>query len=289
MINKYEANIPPEKRDWHPNSDGKVLDLIHPSMFCLVYGTSVDYNGLPIPPPIPELTPIPYPKIEDLGDDRSAWYDVKWTNQKYEAGTFWSTKFQWLPAEFLVHRDGKVAIASYINSLLPVGEVNSGLYLVLAEIFGKAVPLWNVVLTDLSKHHLRNRFDRKKSYRWWPHGKPELPEELAAERTKISRSRMNWDARERAMEEFWQNVDDWYGQQEMNPLPIPNFSKKKFVRFPLDSEDGEAIDLRGHQVQVIVKIGSIQLTPEKPTFDGGKWHVEASAISFPSPYASAVL
>ena len=30
--------IPAWKKDWHPGSDGKVLDLVHPSLFPVVYG-----------------------------------------------------------------------------------------------------------------------------------------------------------------------------------------------------------------------------------------------------------
>jgi hypothetical protein len=33
-------DIPLHEKDWHPGSDEKVLDLIHPSLFPLVYGRS---------------------------------------------------------------------------------------------------------------------------------------------------------------------------------------------------------------------------------------------------------
>ncbi len=33
-------STPEEKKDWHPGSDGKVLNLVHPSLFPLVYGRS---------------------------------------------------------------------------------------------------------------------------------------------------------------------------------------------------------------------------------------------------------
>jgi len=37
-ISKLEANIPSRLRDWHPGSDEKVWDLVHPSLYPLVYG-----------------------------------------------------------------------------------------------------------------------------------------------------------------------------------------------------------------------------------------------------------
>ena len=33
-------DVPPHQRDWHPGSDETVLDLVHPSLFPLVYGVS---------------------------------------------------------------------------------------------------------------------------------------------------------------------------------------------------------------------------------------------------------
>jgi hypothetical protein len=33
-------NIPEVSKDYHPGSDGKVLDLVHPSLFPLIYGRS---------------------------------------------------------------------------------------------------------------------------------------------------------------------------------------------------------------------------------------------------------
>lgn len=33
-------DVPNDEKDWHPGSDGKVLDLVHPSLFPLVYGVS---------------------------------------------------------------------------------------------------------------------------------------------------------------------------------------------------------------------------------------------------------
>jgi Protein of unknown function (DUF4246) len=31
-------DVPEDQKDWHPGSDGKVLDLVHPSLYPLVYG-----------------------------------------------------------------------------------------------------------------------------------------------------------------------------------------------------------------------------------------------------------
>jgi hypothetical protein len=38
-VQKLE-NVPVNNKDYHPGSDGKVLDLVHPSLFPLIYGRS---------------------------------------------------------------------------------------------------------------------------------------------------------------------------------------------------------------------------------------------------------
>ena len=35
---KTLENVPEKDKDWHPNSDEMVLDLVHPSLFPLIYG-----------------------------------------------------------------------------------------------------------------------------------------------------------------------------------------------------------------------------------------------------------
>jgi len=36
---------------------------------------------------------------------------------------------------------------------------------------------------------------------------------------------------------------------------------------------------KGEGLQVIVKLANIHLTPEKPTYNGGSWHVEGQLVS----------
>jgi hypothetical protein len=38
------------------------------------------------------------------------------------------------------------------------------------------------------------------------------------------------------------------------------------------------VDIRGRNLQVIVKLANIELTPENPKYSGGSWHVEVITI-----------
>jgi hypothetical protein len=175
-------------------------------------------------------------------------------------GNIWSSKFQWLPAEFLVKKSGEVIIDSYINSLRP----DSGLYGPIAKIFEKAVPLFNVVLTDLRHHHGRTRFHATNGLGWWDKLEEKAPDHIFAKHNLNPEDE----------DDEWEALEEWKKERGPDPIDIPEvFSEGLFAHLP-PKLDEESVDLKGHHLQVIVKIGSIQLTPEKPEFEGGNWHIE---------------
>lgn len=111
---------PDAERDWHPGSDDKVLNLVHPSLFPLVYGrTKVLVNGGKVPLDLanieglegaevaPSLTATSQPSRPHYGDGTH--------------GGMWSKDFQWLPCEveFTEDTGTNVHISSYINNLHP--------------------------------------------------------------------------------------------------------------------------------------------------------------------------
>lgn len=59
---------------------------------------------------------------------------------------------------------------------------------------------------------------------------------------------------------------EWQRNRPILPVPIP--------KFQAPTTPIKVVDLKGEKVQVIFKLANIELTPEKPKYDGGKWHVE---------------
>ena len=109
------------------------------------------------------------------------------------------------------------------------------LYPTIAKIFEHFVPMFNKVLTDL----LNVRPDRIKvdPYNWYT-DEPEDHDEREA----------------------------WWENRQPTPPPIPTYNPP-----PLPTN---IVDLKGRDLQVIVKLANIVLTPEKPEYSGGVWHVE---------------
>lgn len=215
--------VPEAELDWHPGSDGQVLDLVHPSLFCLVREAS--------------------------GGPERAWVNPTDRYSKYE----FSEKFQWLPTDVDVSDDGDVAFRSYVNNVHP--EKHRELAAVLPDLFARMRPLWENVLTDLrSPRPLRIDVD---PYGWYE-SKPEYPRRDAFADPEAYAEACR--ACERALDEWWDN--------RMPAVPdAPVFTAPEV---PADAR----VDLRGRRLQVIVKLATIHLTPDKPEYAGGSWHVE---------------
>ncbi|MGW2106015.1 DUF4246 domain-containing protein [Streptomyces sp. NPDC001948] len=134
--------VPEAEKDWHPGSNGQVLDLVHPSLFCLVR----EVSGVP----------------------ETAWQTPAPGPSRYEL----SEKFQWLPTDVEVGDDGDVVFRSYVNNVHPVAhrELDS----VLPVLFARMRPLLENVLTDL--RHPRPLRIEADPYTWYDQapGNPDL-------------------------------------------------------------------------------------------------------------------
>lgn len=216
--------VPEEERDWHPGSDGQLLDLVHPSLFCLVRDVS--------------------------GGPERAWENPANRYSKYE----FSERFQWLPTDVDVSADGEAAFRSYVNNVHP--EDHRELAAVLPELFTRMLPLWENVLTDLRRPRaLRIEAD---PYGWYD-SEPEYPDEDDFSDT---------EAYEQAVVAHELALDDWYRDRRPVVPDAPEFTA------PEPADEADRVSLSGRRLQVIAKLATIHLTPEKPEYAGGSWHVE---------------
>jgi len=109
--------IDDEPADFHPGSGDRVRDLVHPSLYPYVTGTSVSDAVL---------------TVRENPD-----YD-RWGR------AFESSIYQWLPTPFQIANDGSTSIAGYINNLDQTKY--AALYTDLSELFSCALPLIEGVL-----------------------------------------------------------------------------------------------------------------------------------------------
>ncbi|MGW7098777.1 DUF4246 domain-containing protein [Streptomyces sp. NPDC054838] len=216
--------VPEAEQDWHPGSDGQVLDLVHPSLFCLVREVS--------------------------GAPERAWQNPADRYSKYE----FSEKFQWLPTDVDISDDGDVTFRSYVNNVHP--EKHRELAAVLPDLLACVRPLLENVLTDL--RHPRPLRIEADPYGWYD-SQPEYP-------NKSSYS--DEGAYAEALDAWEEAQDDWWESRRPVIPDAPAFTPPE-----LPGESAR-VDLRGRRLQVIVKLATIHLTPDKPEYPGGSWHVE---------------
>lgn len=258
-------DVPTREKDWHPNSDEQVLDLVHPSLFPVIYGrtkiipkastnigleaaASFTGSGVTIPKPSDEETAVKITRggLSDLLNNK----------------LFWSRRFQWLPCNVSFTKSGcGVKITSYINNLHPVHHAH--LYPTIERYIAKAIPLWNAVLRDINAEaNPRILLNKRHDYEF-PDGSFEECEVQPDEPPGASD---DWVFRR-----DWERAHRILVQPEPPPFESPFDPKhtcKKVPTFDLRTEFAKA------GLQVIVKLANIHLTPEKPSYSGGSWHVE---------------
>lgn len=316
--------VEPAKKDWHPNSNEQVLNLVHPSLYPLVYGKT---RAL-------EIGRVGLLNCMDatgrgtiVGDDDNPPEPTRRRGYgRPEESAFWSTRFQWLPAEvkFQGESGTEVKITSYINNLHP--EKHQVLYLVVEKLISIAIPAWNGVLTkgyDESNHPriqtLRAEvtsaeqptFDTK-----WDDDNPDSEANQEVMRKlrdylrlpNIDECPRNHDDVDVVLPRNWEvaPISEWEGtgpydwnEGSWNLHDVLEWkeSRLRYVKIPEpgdevpysewaeknDRSNTEAMpnqfvtledEFRKAGLQVIVKIASIELTPEKPTYGGGSWHLE---------------
>ncbi|EGF77823.1 hypothetical protein BATDEDRAFT_13568 [Batrachochytrium dendrobatidis JAM81] len=149
---------------------------------------------------------------------------------------FISCKFQWLPSEFRVEQDGSVTINSYINNLNPIWHRD--MYKCIAKIFKCFVPMFESLFRTMDPMfkyiNIRNG---TKGY------EPS---------SQSDHDDMEPDTR------------------VIRPVYVPTLPE----HFQSKYESAKPVSLRGRNLQVIVKLTNIQLTPSKPKYDEGNWHIE---------------
>jgi len=237
-------NVPESEKDWHPRSNGQVLDLVHPPLYPIVYERTLAYPEESTDRDPSMFRPVHAPPLIPVNND-------SWWSRTHDPNYHTSRRIQWLPIDFQVSENGKSAKSlGYINNLHP--EEHAGLHKTIEELVGAYIPLFERALTDsiYENYAIPNRV---------PGGfssvEPDLPE-------PDNEDFEDWDEYEKAR-------DEWNEQRiilisDVLHEYVPGSLENRKVRYGLADK----------KIQVIVKLANIYLTPEKPEYPGGSWHVE---------------
>ncbi|KAH7320579.1 hypothetical protein B0I35DRAFT_427415 [Stachybotrys elegans] len=128
--------------DWHPGTDGKVLNLVHPSMYPFIFGKS----------------PFIRDEVVGVTDAIHKWAGKGQTSPEGApplSDPTTRTEYQWLPANVAWQDYSRVRFSSYINNLHPNRYPH--IYQAIEELLGLVIPAWDQVL-----------FSRRTKYRVFP-------------------------------------------------------------------------------------------------------------------------
>ncbi|KAJ6524278.1 hypothetical protein DFH09DRAFT_1418831 [Mycena vulgaris] len=234
-------NVPETDKDWHPGSNGKVLNLVNPSLYCVVYGRTHAY--LPDKPRVPaNLLPVVVPAFEKQ--------PKKWAI---------SNDFCWLPSDFAVSTDGSVKLVSpYINNLHP--QAHAPLYRVIEDILAAFVPMFGRVLGEIDKDQHASLYDRRIGPVdcIWPQRATYIPSSLADLFPNMTETQIKALSSDEE-KQLYDSVKSYPEACTYADAPVGALTP---------------ILLRGRTVQCVIKLVNIHLTPERPKYSGGDWLVD---------------
>ncbi|KAI0674675.1 hypothetical protein C8Q78DRAFT_1076281 [Trametes maxima] len=236
-------DVTEDEKDWHPGSNEQVLNLVHPSLFCLRIGKSFVRDLQP-----EHADPVRRLALKDYIRERPDMQRLasnQWRRGRDEEslpfGFTISGDFQWLPTDFAVSADGHVSPQGYINNLHP--EKHASAYQTISSVLQRFIPLFEHVISDELSPPTPAPFSIDPQG-WYEHLNDRYPDSQGGDY------------------EEWERIHRWPQLPDAEPFQPPS------------SEGRVTLDLKGRTLQVIVKLANIVLTPDRPTYPGGSWHVE---------------
>ncbi|KAJ2813792.1 hypothetical protein H4S07_000412, partial [Coemansia furcata] len=251
QLNDYASileSVPDRQKDWYSNDQSRVLNLIDPSLYSLIYSRSKLCLQTSSSPQaafkIGHVGEFPgsldgWRKALNATDDCESNYYLP--TRLWQYPSYSSIAFSWLPAEFRVDDNGAVNVESYINNLHPVKH--AVLYPIIASVFSKFLPLLEQVVTDLV-HPCQPRV-KPDSTRYYKYDDP-LPDSS------------DEDAN-------WENL--------MNRKRYATFVHPQPEPFVAPSRPVNPYRLCGRRLQAIVKMSSIEVDSARPAYGGNDWSV----------------
>ena len=141
------------------------------------------------------------------------------------------------------------------------------LYATIEKIIAHTIPLWNATLTPLKSFTYRPRRISYTSVLYDPD--PQFSDE-DDDGPKQGEGEDEDD--------FGERRDAWIEatRRVVQPEPEEDFEPPPKIEDDVDLRR----DYGKRGLQIIVKLANIHLTPEKPSYEGGTWHVEGQLVKF---------
>lgn len=263
-------NVPDREKDWASQSDCTVLELVDPALFPLIYGrTRLKIDGRvaleDVVPFCGEGAVVPLPLGTDLTYRRHNYRECRDVYGGY------SKRFQLLPCDLAVDKDGEAKIVSFINNLHP--EKHKKLYSLIERVITKAMPMWNCALTDVlwRESPSRAEYEPMSTSGFYPPrirftGKPNWAVDYMVPEGE--------DLETYGKHVMIRDIDGY--NRVRSGLFKPEPSRETYEERQNLQQATRPLDLRTEfagRLQIVVGMANVHLTPEKPEYGGGAWQI----------------
>ncbi|WOO80290.1 uncharacterized protein LOC62_03G003804 [Vanrija pseudolonga] len=184
-----------------------------------------------------------------------------------------STRFQWLPTDVTLDAEGKSHIIGYLNNIHPVRH--AGVYRMVEKLLDKALPLFAAAYDSVkTKDRLvGSRFPTD----FWRCTTPSL---CGSDKAYTTHDPMSGGCKAanyliEKEDATHQEQKDWFARTHPFVQPEPLSSPEHLDAFSSTRRPFPTrLPWEGSDLQIIVSVGSILLTPDKPVYATGQFHVE---------------
>jgi hypothetical protein len=285
LCNGFET-LRRDTNDWHPYSNGQVLDLLHPSLFCFEKSVTLIAEQRADTLSIDRFIGVGSQEmsfkqrirvvLDPSGNEGRRQLQncfQPWATPPYSFSTSVPPEqdcseggLLWLPTNLVVENE-TTTFKSCINNLDP--KQHPMLYKTLGAVFAKMVPVFEAVLIEARCQFLRLVDFRDLHCYCKPDNNSFHTATPVRERgASDSGNEGKEDQCETDEDEDEDDDDEWWSDDgTMSPTLL-----RDVVAAPALAP--ASFSLRNRNLQVIFKMGSIELTPENPKYPGGSWHIE---------------
>jgi Protein of unknown function (DUF4246) len=154
------------------------------------------------------------------------------------------------------------------------------LYGIIEDVIAASIPLWDMTLAPLADGNFAP-FQRIK------YDGPEYdPDPWEFEEDDTGGPPMDEDD----YDETWEFREEWKEHIRRTILPEPGAFNPEEIKAPDAFSLKGTFGKLGRPLQIIVKLANIELTPEKPVYEGGSWHIEGKRVRvLPNPFLDRIL
>lgn len=234
-VTKLE-NVPEKEKHWRPDSNGQVLDLVHPSLYPVIYDRTLAY---------PEDSAADTRTADQLKPYKKPSFGCAWPNVYCI-----SKRFQWLPTDFIVSDDGKsVKSDGYINNIHPIEHAE--LHKTIQETVAAFVPLFENVLRDSVVDNLKQSVPARtnNTYSYDLTGYPPQPPTGGDSDEDLDEDEYH------SHHEYTAEYKEW---RDNRPIVLPKVVQGGYKPGSLEQRKVE-YSLAGKRIQIIIKLENIHL------------------------------